>query len=154
MPIENRIRAAHHFIRSFILGALAFYVSRLSHSGSLSLYAESGTLAGIRLAALALYVLGAGQLYATLAGLQGRNIQSECGCGAHSASGGIRQWTIYAVFALPLVLGLLPDPLPGGEAPARGGIHLHGASPHSAPEQAPADAPEAGLGQTDRFRTR
>ncbi|MGU3472475.1 DUF1980 domain-containing protein [Paenibacillus sp. D51F] len=135
MQPEYRTKAFHQLARALIMGAFALYMTGLAKTDSLGQFAASGAFAGIKLSAIALYAMAVCQLYAAVALLQGKDIQADCDCGAHSpGKAGPLQWAMYALFLLPLLLGMLPDQgSPAGWQQEKG-IHDHGGSlPPSSP---------------------
>ncbi len=147
MQPEYRTKAYHQLIRSLIMGAFALYMTGLAKTDSLGQFAASGAFAGIKLSAIALYAMAACQLYAAMALLQGKDIQADCDCGAHSpGKAGPLQWAMYALFLLPLLLGMLPAQGSHAGWQQEKGIHDHdGGLPPASPSAAPVPAQKSAL---------
>ncbi|ASS66711.1 MULTISPECIES: DUF1980 domain-containing protein [unclassified Paenibacillus] len=154
MQPEYRTKAYHQLARSLIMGLFALYMTGLAKTDSLGQFVESGAYAGIKLSAIALYAMAACQLYAAISLLRGDDIQADCDCGAHSpGKAGPLQWAMYALFLLPLLLGMLPDQgSPAGWQQEKG-IHDHGGSQPASPPSAPVPEEKADLQPSPHSRS-
>ena len=125
MTPENRIRSAHHLLRSLILALLAFYITHLAKTGALEIYVSPGTIVGVKLSALVLYGVSLYELYSVLELRRGNTIELNCDCGGHEPEkNGPLQWLVYGLFLLPLALSLLPDIQIDSSLPANDLFHL------------------------------
>lgn len=107
----------HAVIKAGILLGFAGYISFLVKSDALLLYIAPGMTPFVKLAAIALAVVGVYQLYEAFRQYRGEPPSCDCEDEGHShepSRSVFKNLLFYGLFAVPLVLGfLLPDASPG-----------------------------------------
>jgi putative membrane protein len=125
----NLRHTLHHMIRALILGGIAFYIIRLVQTDHLTLYIAPRMAIYVKLAAMALYLVAAVQLYEAIRVWSGKPGEPACDC-AHPSSGSIwRSIGVYSLFAVPLLTGFAtPDTTIGSAMAGQKGINLSASS--------------------------
>lgn len=118
--------AAHHVIRSLLLGAFAFFIVYLARTDTLDLYIAAKMQLLVKFAALGLYAIAGQQLFAALRVLQGASSRADACCDDH-AHDYPSTWRagllLYGWFSLPLLLAAaVPSGMLGSAMAAAKGV--------------------------------
>ncbi|CAM3591722.1 TIGR03943 family putative permease subunit [Marinicrinis lubricantis] len=120
-------RIAHHLLRGVLLIGFSLFILFLVRTDQLSYYIAPRMALYVKLSALLLYILAAGQLYQAYKLHQSNRttLQHDCGC-EHIPSGfPLKSVFMYVLFALPLLLGtLLPNTVLGSAMADQKGMRL------------------------------
>lgn len=125
---RERTQTVHHLLRAGICLAFAAYIWYLNRSGELAHYLAPKMAGWIKGAALVFYLLGVFSVYAA-SGLRkpADSDGCDCGCSHGPSPSALKSGTVYLLFLLPLLIGLLlPDALMGSALAGKKGIRLSG----------------------------
>lgn len=126
--LKDRITLAFHaFIRTLLILGFSLLITDLVRSDQLHLFIAPRMIWLVKLSAIGLYAIGMFQGYAAL-----RHLFTEapaCDCDHKPRGSLIKHSSIYGLFALPLLLGvLLPNTTMGSALAAKKGMNLSAAA--------------------------
>lgn len=118
MAITLRIRC-HYLLRALLLAALSFYIIHLNETDSLHYYLALRMQKLLLLCPVPLLFIAIGMLWHTMTGTS----EQLCDCEHPLPAGFLKNATVYGLFALPLLFGLLlPDQALGSDMALKKGI--------------------------------
>ena len=127
MSTQHRLIAVHNMTRAVILFVFAIFIAYLVKEGFLQLYIAPRLVLLVKLTAITLYVMGMFQLSNVLSHCFGK--QHHCHCGHTPTGPAWKQITIYGLFILPILLGvLLPNTTMGTAVAMKKGMNLSASS--------------------------
>jgi uncharacterized repeat protein (TIGR03943 family) len=137
--VSSRTLGIHSLLKAILLFGFAAYIATLVKSDAILYYIAPRMLLYVKLSAIALYIVGAYQLYDSFRLFRGQ--QSACDCGDdghdHTPSRSLFKNVIfYGLFAFPLLIGfLMPDSSMGTALAAKKGMNLNSSSSVKSKEQ-------------------
>ncbi|MCM3496837.1 TIGR03943 family protein [Paenibacillus lactis] len=133
----------HYVVRALLLAALAIYVMHLNESNLLEYYLAPQMQTLLLLCPVPLLFIAFGMVYHAVMGDAG----DVCDCEHPHPRGVVRNLTVYGLFALPLLFGLLvPDqPLASSMAAKKGMVYTYpNPDVRTGSENVPGDSDAAG----------
>lgn len=116
-----------HLVRALLLAGFAMLIVYLFHTGDIALYIAPKMEILVKLSAIGLYAAAIYQIYAALQARINKRKAADCDCGHPHKSSGFKNFLVYSLFLLPLVLGfLVPTGTLGSALAAKKGVSFSG----------------------------